>query len=96
MTSVGGSNYPDLRQALGDPDVDADLLERALTQLTPEHRAVVELTYYHDCPYREIATILDCPVDTVKTRMFYARRRLRDLLGSHRKDLPWLDESSSS
>ena len=72
------------------------VLERALAQLTPEHRAVVELTYFHDCPYREIATILDCPVDTVKTRMFYARRRLRDLLNSQKKDLPWVDESSIS
>jgi RNA polymerase sigma factor (sigma-70 family) len=70
------------------------VLERALGQLSPEQRAVVELTYYHGCPYREIAEILGCPVETVKTRMFYARRRLRDLLNSHRKDLPWADESS--
>jgi RNA polymerase sigma-70 factor (ECF subfamily) len=72
------------------------VLDRTLAQLTPEQRAVVELTYYHGCPYREIAQILDCPVETVKTRMFYARRRLRDLLESHRKDLPWVDESSNS
>jgi DNA-directed RNA polymerase specialized sigma24 family protein len=39
---------------------------------------------------------MGCPVETVKTRMFYARRRLRDLLQSHRKDLPWADESSTS
>ena len=72
------------------------VLERALAKLSPEQRAVVELTYYHGCPYREIAEILGCPVETVKTRMFYARRRLRDLLNSHRKDLPWADESSIS
>lgn len=72
------------------------VLERALAQLSPDHRAVVELTYFHDCPYREIAAILDCPVDTVKTRMFYARRRLRDLLNSQKRDLPWVDESSIS
>jgi RNA polymerase sigma-70 factor (ECF subfamily) len=72
------------------------VLERALAQLTPEQRAVVELTYYHGCPYREIAEILGCPVETVKTRMFYARRRLRDMLNSHRRDLPWADESSIS
>ena len=71
------------------------VLERALAQLSPEQRAVVELTYYHGCPYREIAEILDCPVETVKTRMFYARRRLRDLLNSYRKELPWADESST-
>jgi RNA polymerase sigma factor (sigma-70 family) len=53
------------------------LLVRAIDELSPEHRAVVDLTYFHDMEYREIASILSCPVDTVKTRMFHARRRLR-------------------
>ena len=39
--------------------------------------AVVVLTYFHGMGYREIAEIMDCPVDTVKTRMFHARRRLQ-------------------
>lgn len=73
-----------------------EVLDAAMAQLTPEQRAVIELTYFHGCPYREIAQIMGCPVETVKTRMFYARRRLRDLLQSHRKDLPWADESSTS
>ena len=55
-------------------------LGRALAHLSPEQRAVVELTYYHEFSYQEIAEVLDCPVNTVKTRMFHARRRLRDLL----------------
>ena len=38
------------------------------------------LTYYFGYSYREIAEIVDCPVNTVKTRMFHARRRLRDAL----------------
>lgn len=71
------------------------LLEQALAKMSAEQRAVVELTYFHDCPYREIAEIMGCPVETVKTRMFYARRRLRDLLSLQRKDLPWMDESST-
>jgi RNA polymerase sigma-70 factor, ECF subfamily len=58
----------------------AGVLGRALTALTPEHRAVVELTYYYGCSYQEIAAIVGCPVNTVKTRMFHARRRLRELL----------------
>jgi RNA polymerase sigma factor (sigma-70 family) len=73
-----------------------EVLDGAMAQLTAEQRAVIELTYYHGCPYREIAQIMGCPVETVKTRMFYARRRLRGLLQSHRKDLPWADESSTS
>lgn len=56
------------------------VLGRALAQLPAEQRAVVELTYYHECSYPEIARVLGCPVNTVKTRMFHARRRLRALL----------------
>jgi RNA polymerase sigma-70 factor (ECF subfamily) len=55
-------------------------LRAALASLSAEQRAVVELTYYQGYAYREIAQILGCPVDTVKTRMFHARRRLRALL----------------
>jgi RNA polymerase sigma factor (sigma-70 family) len=54
---------------------------QALSTLPREQRAVVELTYYHGCAYQEIADILGCPVDTVKTRMFHARRKLKPLLG---------------
>lgn len=55
-------------------------LAAALAELSPEHRAVVELCYFHDMAYGEIADIVGCPPETVKTRMFYARRRLRLLL----------------
>lgn len=54
-----------------------DDLERALRQLPVEQRAVVELTYYFGYSYREIAEILGCPENTVKTRMYHARRKLR-------------------
>lgn len=62
-------------------------LRAAMAELSPEHRAVVELCYFHDMAYGEIAEIVGCPPETVKTRMFYARRRLRllldDLAGHH-------------
>lgn len=57
-----------------------ELLNRAIAELSPDHRTVVELTYFSDLGYREIAEIMDCPVDTVKTRMFYARRHLKSRL----------------
>jgi RNA polymerase sigma-70 factor (ECF subfamily) len=60
----------------------ADELGRALSELSAEQRAVVELTYYEEFSYPEIAEILGCPVNTVKTRMYYARRRLREILES--------------
>ena len=57
-----------------------ELLDQGLGQLPPEQRMVLELTYYlgHSCA--EIATIMECPVNTVKTRMFHARRKLREVL----------------
>jgi RNA polymerase sigma-70 factor (ECF subfamily) len=58
----------------------AGALGRALGEIPPDQRAVVELTYYYGLSYPEIAEIVGCPVNTVKTRMFHARRRLRELL----------------
>ena len=60
----------------------------AMDGLSPDHRTVVDLTYFHGLGYREIAEIMGCPVDTVKTRMFHARRRLKDALGGTLDD--WL------
>jgi RNA polymerase sigma factor (sigma-70 family) len=53
---------------------------RALSELPAEQRAVVELTFYEGLSYPAIAEIVGCPVNTVKSRMFHARQRLRDLL----------------
>ena len=55
-------------------------IRRLVAGLSAEQRAVVELTYYHGCAYKEIADIVGCPVDTVKTRMFHARRKLKSAL----------------
>ena len=55
-------------------------LENALGQLSPEHRSVIELTYYEGLHYSEIAVIMDCPENTVKTRMHHARKNLAILL----------------
>jgi RNA polymerase sigma-70 factor (ECF subfamily) len=60
----------------------------AMGRLSPDHRAVVDLTYFQGMGYREIAEIMDCPVDTVKTRMFHARRHLKRLLAGELGD--WL------
>lgn len=55
-------------------------LMNGMDHLSADHRAVVDLTYFHGLGYREIAEIVDCPVDTVKTRMFHARRRLKQAM----------------
>jgi RNA polymerase sigma factor (sigma-70 family) len=53
------------------------LLAKALNELPSEQRHVVNLAYFHGMDYAEIAEIMDCPVNTVKTRMFHARRRMK-------------------
>jgi RNA polymerase sigma-70 factor (ECF subfamily) len=58
----------------------ATILGKLLEDLSTEHREVIELTYYHQHSIREIAEIQDCPENTVKTRMFYARRQLKERL----------------
>jgi RNA polymerase sigma factor (sigma-70 family) len=83
-------------RASNDPAPDKELernrirnaLVRAMAKLSTEQRAVVDLTYFHELGYREIAEILSCPVDTVKTRMFHARRRLKQTLSGTLAD--WL------
>ena len=61
-------------------------MSEALKSLSPKLRAVVELTYVHGYSYEEIAEIVDCPVNTVKTRMFHARNRLRQVLPAIARD----------
>lgn len=56
------------------------LIGRALACLPFEQRAVVEMTFFHGYAYQEIAQIVGCPLGTVKTRMFHARRKLHALL----------------
>ena len=71
----------DLPGADARPDFERrDLVRHALARLSPEHRLVVELSYFQGNNYREIAGIAGCPESTVKTRIFYARRRLREIM----------------
>lgn len=60
----------------------------ALRTLSPDQRAAVELTYFQGFSYPEIAQIVDCPTDTVKTRMFHARKRLKAAFAGQLDD--WL------
>jgi len=71
-------------QTLDREEIDRDQICTAIRQavagLPAEHRAVVDLTFHFNCSYQDIAQILGCPVGTVKSRMFYARAKLRPLL----------------
>ena len=56
-----------------------DFISVAFGKLPADQRAVLELTYYHGLHYGEIAQIMDCPENTVKTRMFNARKKIKAL-----------------
>ena len=58
----------------------SELLREALTRLSPEHRETIDLVYYHEKSIFECADILGIPAATVKTRMFYARKKLAELV----------------
>lgn len=58
------------------------VVQEALGTLTPEYRAVVVLKYFVDCSYQEIGRILDLEEKTVKSRLFTARQRLKDVLAA--------------
>jgi RNA polymerase sigma-70 factor, ECF subfamily len=61
-------------------------VERALSTMSPMHRTVIVLRHFSECSYQEIARILDVDEKTVKSRLFEARHRLRDLLKAYRPD----------
>jgi RNA polymerase sigma-70 factor, ECF subfamily len=56
------------------------IVRKCLTQLSPAHREVIDLVYYHEKSVDEVAQIVGVPPATVKTRMFYARNKMADLL----------------
>jgi RNA polymerase sigma-70 factor, ECF subfamily len=78
-----------------DPEVAAqkkdkgDILRKCLQTLSPEHREVIDLVYYHEKSVEEVAQIVGIPEATVKTRMFYARKRLSELLKAAGIDRGW-------
>lgn len=67
----------------------AEVMRRCLAALSPEHREIVDLVYYHEQSVQEVSSILGIPENTVKTRMFYARKRLSDVLKAAGIDRGW-------
>jgi RNA polymerase sigma-70 factor (ECF subfamily) len=61
-------------------------LASALEQLPPEQRAVIQLAFGEGQSYQEIAAAMGCPINTVKTRVFHARKRLASLLGDELRE----------
>jgi len=78
----------DPQTALEKKDKSA-IIRKCLTGLSAEHREVIDLVYYHEMSVEEVAEIVGIPENTVKTRMFYARKRLAELLRAEGIERGW-------
>jgi RNA polymerase sigma-70 factor, ECF subfamily len=76
---VDTANDPEAE--LGDRDRGV-VIRRCLKALSPEHAEIIDLVYYQEKSIKEIVEILGIPDNTVKTRMFYARKRLAALVAA--------------
>jgi RNA polymerase sigma-70 factor (ECF subfamily) len=82
----------DLAATIADPGEDAEtvldkkkrskIIRACLMQLSPSHREIIDLVYYHEKSVDEVARIVEAPKSTVKTRMFYARSHMAKLLAA--------------
>jgi RNA polymerase sigma-70 factor (ECF subfamily) len=66
-----------------------EVIRECLTSLTAEHREIIDLVYYHEKSVEEVAEIVGIPEATVKTRMFYARKKLAELLKARGIERGW-------
>jgi RNA polymerase sigma-70 factor, ECF subfamily len=77
------STVPDIAD---DPEVAlqkkdrAEAVRHSLARLSPEHREVIDLVYYHGKSVKEVAEVVGINEATVKTRVFYARKKLAELV----------------
>jgi RNA polymerase sigma-70 factor, ECF subfamily len=65
------------------------VLRQCLEKLSPEHKEIIDLVYYHEKSVEEVAEIVGIPENTVKTRMFYARKKLAELLQAAGVERGW-------
>lgn len=83
-------------ETMADPSDDPEVVEQkfersailrdCIKQLSPAHREIIDLVYYHQQSIGEVADIINIPPNTVKTRMHYARKRLSELFAARGVD----------
>jgi RNA polymerase sigma-70 factor (ECF subfamily) len=71
----------DSPEVLVEADETRKAVWSAIEKLSYEHREIITLRHFEDMSYEEIAGLLGIPVGSVMSRLYYARKRLRDLLG---------------
>jgi RNA polymerase sigma-70 factor, ECF subfamily len=94
----GGDDTPELYHSVTSPTSEpervvmgwelGDAMTWAFSKLSADHLAVIDLCFGEDCSYQEIADIVGCPINTVKTRLFHARKRLAELLARKGFSMP--------
>lgn len=85
-TVEDGSDDPEVAAQKNDKGA---ALRRCIDRLPEEHRVVIDLVYFHERPIREVAEILEVPENTVKTRMFHARKKLSAMMEQAGLDRGW-------
>jgi RNA polymerase sigma-70 factor, ECF subfamily len=88
MAEVMEDQADDPEKALAKKEKGA-ALRQCLSKLSAEHREIIDLVYYHEKSVAEVAEIVGIPEATVKTRMFYARKKLSELLKDQGIDRGW-------
>jgi RNA polymerase sigma-70 factor (ECF subfamily) len=78
---LADSQAPDLVESLADREI----VQRALRLISPKRREILDLVFFHDMDYGEIAELLGIPLNTVKTRVYYAKEALKQALGRERR-----------
>lgn len=84
--AVFETQSPSPREQASQEEVH-ELVRKALGLLNPEHRAVLVLREWHELSYEEIAQTLQLEIGTVMSRLFYARKKLAELIGTKLKGL---------
>jgi RNA polymerase sigma-70 factor (ECF subfamily) len=79
-TAAGIEDTSDNPETVLEKKDKSALIRKCLTGLSAEHREIIDLVYYHEKSVEEAAEIIGIPEATVKTRMFYARKKLAELL----------------
>ena len=83
---TGLPDFDTLRSPHRGPDeatIERDEQERvrmAVAALPDQHREIIELSHFQECSYKEMAEILGIPIGTVMSRLYHARKKLKDLL----------------
>ncbi len=85
---TSGSVDYELEEVGGDEESGAvESLRAAITELSADHRTVIEMAYFYGHSIAEISQMIDCPLNTVKTRLFHARQKLKNIMQTEQESI---------